>query len=98
MKLTAEVELKSIHDLVLLDTLIDAWKAKWEKEDKELKYEDADEESDDCDDESCEDLDDADAKAHEEALAKFAKCLRDSGIADISFTYCGSTKPHMKKK
>ena len=70
MKLTAEVELKTIHDLVLLDTLIDAWKDKWNKEDAEMKHDDAEDEPCDCDDESSEDIDDADAKAHEEALSQ----------------------------
>lgn len=92
------IEMKSIHDLVMLDTLIDAWKAKWKADDEELKHEDAEDEQCDCDDEpEAETDDEPDAEAHKQALEKLAKCLHDSGIADVSFTYCGTARNHMKK-
>ena len=89
------LELKNIHDCVMLDTLIDAWKAKWKADDEELKHDNAEDEPCDCDDESCEEDLPAEAKAHKKALDEFAKAMHDAGIADVSFTYMGSTK-HMK--
>lgn len=94
------VEIKGIHDMIMLDTIIDMWKNKWKDDEAELKGEDDDDAEDepcDCDDESSEEDDDVEAKAHEAALAKFAECLRDAGIADVSFTYCGTAK-HVKGK
>ena len=88
MKIGVELEVNNIHDAVMLDTLIDLWKAKWKAEEKE--DDDAEDEQDDCDDESdqkCVYDSEIERKAHKDALDALAKCLRDSGIADISISY-----------
>lgn len=91
------IEMKCVHDLVLLDTLIDAWKAKWNADDEELKHGNAEVESEDRDDVSETDDEELDAKATAEALAKLAKACRDNGIDNVSFTYRDSTGDHLKK-
>lgn len=90
------VEIDKIHDLIMLDMIIDMWKDKFNNE--EANYEDADEEQDDDADEESEDgrqcitPETEEEKAHRKALDKFAECLRNSGIADVSFTYMGNAK------
>ena len=68
MKLS--IEMKSVHDLVLLDTLIDAWKAKWKADEAELKgaNDDADDESEDS------------HIATPEEVAEFVRNLRPSDL------------------
>ena len=70
----------------------------WAKE-QEMEDDDAEDESCNCDDESTEaDACDrmfpetADEKAHRKALDKLAECLRASGVADVTFHYCGHAK------
>lgn len=91
MKIGVELEVNNIHDAVMLDTLIDLWKSKW-KADEEKTNDDAEDEQDDSDDESeaeCFCDSETERKAHQDALDALAKCLRDSGIADVSFSYNG---------
>ena len=92
------IEMKSVHDLVLLDTLIDAWKAKWKADDEELKHENARVEPEDRDDVPETDDVESDAKATAEALANLAKACRDNGIDNVSFRYCGKASgDHLKR-
>lgn len=92
------VEIKDIHDMIMLDTIIDMWKDKWKADDAELKGtedDDAEDESSDSDDESekayeCMFPETEEEKAHRKALDKLANALRDCGVADVSFTYVGN--------
>lgn len=60
---------------------------------EEQKDDDAEDEQCDCDDESAEEAcDDAECEAHRKALDELAKCLRASGVADVTFHYCGDAK------
>jgi len=96
MKLQVGVEINSIHDAVMLDTLIDLYKAKWKADEAEVENDDAeDEQNDDADEESedgyeCYFPETKEEKAHRKALDKLADCLRKSGVADVSFTFCGN--------
>lgn len=85
MKLSFEIqpwELKLMFDLMKSDQIED---------EEEL------EDDDDAEDEQCccnhepaeEACDDAECEAHRKALDKLAECLRASGIADVTFHYCG---------
>lgn len=68
------VEVKGIHDLVMLDTIIDLWKTKWNADEAELKGaddDDADDEQDDCDDSTCTDCKYPEAKCLVKDTAEF---------------------------
>lgn len=88
------LEVKNVHDLVLLDTIVDLWKAKWkadeaEEAEEEEDDDDAEDESCDCDDDSCEkSAEEAVAETvnffveHQdvwEALSGLVKAMRDAG-------------------
>lgn len=92
MKLQVGVEINSIHDAVMLDTLIGLYKAKWKADEAEAEVEDddAEDEQNDCDDDTDCVCKCADEEAHRKALDKLAECLRKSGVADVSFTFCGN--------
>ena len=88
------VEVKNIHDLIMLDAIISAWKDKFDSEEtEEVEDDDAENESEDRDDESEETAyermfpETEEEKAHRKALESLAKCLRDNGIADISINH-----------
>ena len=83
------VEFENFHDAIMLSALIEMWKEKWESEYTEDDDDDAEDESSDCDVECSEDDDDAERKAHEEALRKLADALRNCGAGDFSFRYSG---------
>lgn len=93
------VEMKSLHDVIMLDSIIDMWKSKWKADEAELKgdNDDAEVESEDCSDEPEAETDaEYDPKAYEEALDKLKKAIRDCGGDDISFTHRRTTGDHLK--
>ena len=91
------VEIKSLQDLVMLDTIIDLWKSKW-KEDEVEDEPDAEDEQCDGDDESCEGCKSADEAVAEtvsffvehqdiwQALSGLVNAMRDAGVSgSVSF-------------
>lgn len=80
------VEVKNIHDLLMLDTIIDLWKAKWKAEESD----DADDEPEDCDDEPAEadDDDDAEEEARQKAVDELVRTLRGLAHGDVDCS-CG---------
>ena len=94
-QMNISVELKSIHDLVMLDTIIDLWKSKW-KEDEADDDNDAEDEQDDCDYEPTEAdaygsmfPETAEEKAIRKVLDKLAEHLRAAGRTNFTYHYCG---------
>ena len=88
MKLSIEID--NVHDLILLETILDTIKK--------------DDESDDCeadDDGSCkcaeEEMPEG-AKAAKEELDRLADVLRRNGIADVRFEYCGTVHRSKDRK
>ena len=59
------VEMKSIHDIVMLDAIVDLWKSKWKADEVEEEEDD-----DDAEDESCDCNHECCAKNAEEAVAE----------------------------
>ena len=54
------LEMKSIHDVIMLETIVEMWKAKWKADEAEEAEEEEDDEEDsvsDCDTDDSEDLD-----------------------------------------
>ena len=91
MKISVSAEIENVHDAIMFDSLIDLWKSKWKADEAEAEVEndDAEDEQDDCDDDTDCVCKCADEEAHRKALDKLAECLRKSGVADVSFTFCG---------
>jgi hypothetical protein len=92
------LEVKNVHDLIMLDTIVDLWKAKWKAEEAEEEEDDDDAEDEPCgcDDDSCEkSAEEAVAETvnffveHQdvwEALSGLVKAMRDAGInGTVSF-------------
>ena len=91
------LEGKNVHDLIMLDTIVDLWKAKWKADEAEEAEEDddddAEDESCDCDDDSCEkSAEEAVAETvnffveHQdvwEALSGLVKAMRNAGINGV---------------
>lgn len=92
------LEVKNIHDMLMLNAIIDLWKAKWKADEAEEEEDDddAEDESCDCDDESSEKSADkavaetvqffVDHQEVWEALSGLVKAMRDAGInGTVSF-------------
>ena len=76
------INIENVHDLIMLDTIIDLWKAKWAEDVKPKEDDDDDAEDEPC---GCDDESDEDDK--EEAIRDAAKVLfcaiRDAGYPRV---------------
>lgn len=85
------VEINTIYDMAMLDTIIDLWREKFAKDYEGIEEDlnDAEDESENCDNDETEDGDatdqDKEAEARAEAMRQLADALRDAGIRVCNF-------------
>lgn len=94
------VEIDNLHDVIMLDMIIDMWKDKWKADEAEAEEDDddAEEEQCDCEDEESEDgyesfiPETAEEKAHRKALRELEKAMRDAGISGVDLRFVGNVR------